>query len=56
MDIARLASLVLCAALATATGPWLSPEDAPPDLPASRAGDDELPPDLSGKLAEIGIL
>ena len=35
---------------------YLAPEDAPPDLPASRAGDDELPPDLSGKLAEIGIL
>lgn len=35
---------------------YLDPADAPPDLPAQRADDDALPPDLSGKLAEIGIL
>ncbi|MCA9503815.1 MAG: lytic transglycosylase domain-containing protein [Spirochaetaceae bacterium] len=43
MDIARLASLVLCAALATATGPWLSPEDAPPAREDSLAVDDASP-------------
>ncbi|HCQ66090.1 MAG TPA: DUF1489 domain-containing protein [Rhodobacteraceae bacterium] len=35
---------------------YLAPGDAPPDLPAQRQGDDALPPELSGKLAEIGIL
>ncbi len=35
---------------------YLAPEDVPPDLPAHRQGDDELPPELSGKLAEIGVL
>jgi len=35
---------------------YLEPGDAPPDLPAHRQGDDRLPPELSGKLAEIGIL
>ena len=35
---------------------YLAPRDAPPDLPAHRQGDDQLPPELSGKLAEIGIL
>lgn len=35
---------------------YLSPEDAPPDLAPGRAGDDDLPPDLSAKLAEIGVL
>jgi len=35
---------------------YLAPDDAPPDLPAQRQGDDPLPPELSGKLAEIGIL
>ncbi len=35
---------------------YLEPADAPPDLPAHRQGDDALPPELSGKLAEIGIL
>ncbi len=35
---------------------YLSPEDAPPDLTESRPDDDELPPELAGALAEIGIL
>ena len=35
---------------------YLQPGDAPPDLPASRDGDDPLPPELSSRLAEIGIL
>jgi len=35
---------------------YLKPEDAPPDLPEGRDGDDPLPPELSSKLAEIGIL
>ncbi len=35
---------------------YLKPEDAPPDLPKSRENDDELPDELAGKLAEIGIL
>jgi len=34
---------------------YLSPEDAPADLPASRCGDDTLPTALSTALAEIGI-
>ncbi|WP_317625392.1 DUF1489 family protein [Rhodalgimonas zhirmunskyi] len=35
---------------------YLDPKDAPPDLSESRAKDDDLPPDLSAKLAEIGVL
>lgn len=35
---------------------YLEPKDAPPDLTASRASDDDLPPDLSAKLAEIGVI
>lgn len=35
---------------------YLPPEDAPPDLPESRAQDDRLPPDLAGALADIGVL
>ncbi len=35
---------------------YLKAEDAPPDLPQGRDGDDPLPPELSSKLAEIGIL
>ncbi|GKY88384.1 DUF1489 family protein [Sinisalibacter aestuarii] len=35
---------------------YLKPDDAPPDLPQTREGDDALPPELSSKLAEIGIL
>ncbi len=35
---------------------YLKPEDAPADLSEARQGDDALPPELAGKLAEIGIL
>jgi hypothetical protein len=35
---------------------YLDPADAPPDLRAARAGDDDLPPALSAALAEIGVL
>ena len=35
---------------------YLDPKDAPPDLTPGRANDDDLPPDLSAKLAEIGVL
>lgn len=35
---------------------YLKPEDAPADLPASRAKDDVLPDDLNRALAEIGVL
>lgn len=35
---------------------YLEPKDAPPDLTPGRASDDDLPPDLSAKLAEIGVL
>lgn len=35
---------------------YLMPQDAPPDLPASRASDDALPDDLNRALAEIGVL
>ena len=35
---------------------YLAPQDAPPDLPESRGGDDTLPPALSSELAAIGIL
>jgi len=35
---------------------YLNAEDAPPDLPKSRATDDTLPPSLSVALAEIGVL
>ncbi|MCW1933493.1 DUF1489 family protein [Pararhodobacter zhoushanensis] len=34
---------------------YLSPEDAPRDLPQYRAGDDELPPELAEALAEFGL-
>lgn len=34
---------------------YLSPEDAPRDLPKYRAGDDELPPELAEALAEFGL-
>ncbi|WP_127107352.1 DUF1489 family protein [Pararhodobacter zhoushanensis] len=34
---------------------YLSPEDAPRDLPRYRAGDDELPPELAEALAEFGL-
>ena len=35
---------------------YLSPNDAPRDLPAARQKEDPLPPDLSAALAEIGVL
>lgn len=35
---------------------YLKPEDAPCDLPPSRASEDPLPPDLNRALAEIGVL
>jgi len=35
---------------------YLDAKDAPPDLTESRDKDDDLPPDLSAKLAEIGVL
>ena len=35
---------------------YLDPDDAPPDLAPGKASDDDLPPDLSAKLAEIGVL
>lgn len=34
---------------------YLNDTDAPPDLREQRAGDDELPPDLSSALADIGV-
>ncbi|HGG05930.1 MAG TPA: DUF1489 family protein [Aliiroseovarius sp.] len=34
---------------------YLTPQDAPADLPRSRAGDDTLPDTLSAALAEIGV-
>lgn len=34
---------------------YLTPEDAPPDLPKGREDDDELPNDLSLALADIGL-
>ena len=35
---------------------YLSSEDAPPDLPVGRAGEESLPEDLNRALAEIGVL
>ncbi len=34
---------------------YLSPDDAPADLPQTRTGDDEMPDALSAALAEIGV-
>ena len=34
---------------------YLTPEDAPADLPSTRKGDDDLPVALSNALAQIGI-
>lgn len=34
---------------------YLSPADAPRDLPQARTGDDDLPPALSAALADIGL-
>lgn len=34
---------------------YLKPEDAPPDLPKARKGDDKLPPELDAALAELGL-
>ena len=35
---------------------YLSPQDAPPDLPAGRAAEPALPPKLARELAEMGLL
>lgn len=35
---------------------YLSDEDAPKDLPKNRQSEDQLPPELAGALAEIGVL
>ncbi|WP_414706641.1 DUF1489 family protein [Salibaculum sp.] len=35
---------------------YLKPEDAPRDLPEGRAQEEDLPPELSAALAEIGVL
>lgn len=35
---------------------YLKPEDAPRDLTAARASDDDLPPELNAALAEIGVI
>ena len=35
---------------------YLTPEDAPGDLPEGRDQDDDLPPELSAALAEIGVI
>jgi len=35
---------------------YLRPEDAPPDLPATRRGEEPLPDALSAALAEIGVI
>lgn len=35
---------------------YLDPADAPPDISPGRESDDDLPPDLSAKLAEIGVI
>jgi len=35
---------------------YLNPEDAPPDLPKTRAHEQKLPAELSMALAEIGVL
>jgi hypothetical protein len=34
---------------------YLKPEDAPPDLPKARIGDDALPPELDAALADLGL-
>lgn len=34
---------------------YLKPQDAPPDLPKARKGDDSLPPELDAALAELGL-
>ncbi|MBN9887566.1 DUF1489 family protein [Salipiger abyssi] len=35
---------------------YLAPADAPPDLPEGRRHEEDLPPELAGALAEIGVL
>lgn len=35
---------------------YLAPTDAPPDLAPGRDSDDALPPEISAKLAEIGVI
>ena len=34
---------------------YLAPQDAPPDLPRAREGDDTLPPELDAALADLGL-
>jgi len=35
---------------------YLKVEDSPPDLPKGRAAEEQLPPELSAALSEIGVL
>ena len=35
---------------------YLNPDDAPPDLTKGRENEDQLPPDMAGELADIGVL
>jgi hypothetical protein len=35
---------------------YLTPEEAPPDLPPRSKGDDDLPPKLAAALRELGLL
>lgn len=35
---------------------YLNPDDAPPDLKEGRENEDQLPPEMAGALADIGIL
>ncbi|MCT4558256.1 MAG: DUF1489 domain-containing protein [Pelagimonas sp.] len=35
---------------------YLAPEDAPADLPSNRQTEDQLPPELAGALADIGVI
>lgn len=35
---------------------YLQPQDAPPDISAKRQAEPDLPPELAGALADIGIL
>ena len=35
---------------------YLNPDDAPPDLTEGRDNEDQLPPEMAGELADIGVL
>lgn len=35
---------------------YLSPADAPPDMRHGRENEDQLPPEMAGNLADIGVL